>query len=86
VASPDGRQGSVRVHQDVAVYAGLLAPGEESSHDLAPGRRAWVQVVRGAVALGSTSLEAGDGAALSDETRVPLRATLPAEVLVFDLA
>lgn len=96
VASPDARDGSVRVHQDVALRAGLLDAGETVHHDLAKGRHAWVQVVRGQVDLTSrkdgkpgskgTALDAGDGAAVSDEPRVVLHALAPAEVLVFDLA
>ncbi len=86
VASPDGRLGSVRVHQDVALFAGLLEPGGAVAHALAPGRHAWVQLVRGAAAVNGTPLGAGDGAALEGEASVTLRANEPAEVLVFDLA
>jgi len=86
VASRDGRDGSVRVHQDVALYAGLLAPGEKASLALAAGRHAWVQVVRGALTLDGTALAAGDGAALSDAPRLEVVAREPSELLVFDLA
>jgi len=86
VASRDGRDGSVTVHQDARVFAALLAPGEEIVYALAPGRHAWVQVVRGALALGGTALAAGDGVAVSDETRLALAARAPSELLLFDLA
>jgi redox-sensitive bicupin YhaK (pirin superfamily) len=86
VASRDGRDGSVRLHQDVAIHAALLAPGETVKHALASGRHAWVQVVRGAIAVNGSALAAGDGAALSGEAAVELAAGEPAEVLLFDLA
>ncbi|MDQ3031887.1 MAG: pirin family protein [Myxococcota bacterium] len=86
VASRDGRDGSVTVHQDVAMYAGLLAPGERAEVSLAPGRSGWVQVVRGALTLDGTVMREGDGASLEDEPRIALEAIEDAEVLVFDLA
>jgi redox-sensitive bicupin YhaK (pirin superfamily) len=86
VAAPDGRDGAVTVHQDARLYTTLLEPGETVTHELAPGRHAWVQVARGGVTLGKETLAAGDGAALSDESRLTLRADEPSEVLVFDLA
>ena len=86
VASRDARDGSVRVHQDVELYAGLLAAGERASLALAPGRHAWVQVVRGALDLDGTALAAGDGAALSGAPRLEVVAREPSELLVFDLA
>ena len=86
VASRDAREGSVRVHQDVALYAGLLAAGEKASLALAPGRHAWVQVVRGALDLDGTVLAAGDGAAVSSASRLDVAARAPSELLVFDLA
>ena len=86
VASPDGREGSVTIHQDVALHAALLDEGMEVVHTLAPGRYAWVQVVRGTIALNGRTLDAGDGAAASDETSLRLTAAAPAEVLLFDLA
>jgi len=86
VASRDGAEGSVTVHQDARLLAALLGPGEEVHHRLAPGRHAWVQVARGEVELGGRRLSAGDGAALSGEPEVALRGATEAEVLVFDLA
>ena len=86
VASPDGADGSVMIHQDARLYATLLAPGEEVSHPLAPGRHAWVHVARGKASLNGRPLEAGDGAAVSAEERLTLRGDGQAEVLLFDLA
>jgi hypothetical protein len=86
IAARDGADGAVTLHQDVAVLAGRLEPGERVVHRLAAGRHAWVQVARGTVALGATILAEGDGAAISAEPAVALEARDPAEVLVFDLS
>jgi redox-sensitive bicupin YhaK (pirin superfamily) len=86
VASPDGSDESVRIHQDARLYAALLEPGQEVVHQLGPERHAWLQVARGAVALNDRPLKQGDGAALSREQSVRIVGTEPAEVLLFDLA
>jgi hypothetical protein len=86
VASPDGRDGSVTIHQDARVHMGLLAPGERAALAIAGGRHAWVQVTRGRVRVGGEELQAGDGAALSDEREVALEGIEEGEVIVFDLA
>ena len=86
VASPDGRDGSVNIHQDALVRAALLEPGEKVSYPLPPGRHAWVQVARGTVELNGQTLREGDGAAVSDEDRLDLTAKDSSEVLLFDLA
>lgn len=86
VAAGDGRAGAITIHQDADLYAGLLSPGERAKHHLAPGRHAWVHVVRGAVALNGTVLATGDGAAVSDEPDLDLTATADTEILLFDLA
>ena len=89
VASPDGAEGSDSVRQDVRLYAALLSEGDEVAHDISPGRHAWVHVARGAVNLGTHALEAGDGAAISAESRLTLTGRAfgsGAELLVFDLA
>jgi redox-sensitive bicupin YhaK (pirin superfamily) len=85
VASRDGREGSVTIHQAVDLYTSVLAPGETVTHRLTPGRHAWVQVARGAITLNDTALSAGDGAAVSKEVLLTLTATDQAEVLWFDL-
>jgi len=86
VASPDGGDGSLAIRQDARLYLATLDDGREVAHALAPGRHAWVQVLRGSVALNVAALSAGDGAALSDEPGLAVRADGPSEVLVFDLA
>ncbi len=86
VASRDGREGSVTVHQDVTLHATLLDPGARVTHPLAAGRHAWVHVARGSVRLGDQVLSAGDGAAVSDAREVSLESVEPSEVLLFDLA
>lgn len=86
IASRDGRDGSLRIHQDAAVYAANLKRGETAGLALAPGRHAWVQVARGAVNLNGERLAAGDGAAVSEETKLTVAASEDSEILVFDLA
>jgi redox-sensitive bicupin YhaK (pirin superfamily) len=86
IASPDGTDGSVVVHQDAKVYAGLFDADERASISLKPGRRAYVHVARGTVSVNGTELKAGDALKAVDETRIELGQGRQAEVLVFDLA
>jgi redox-sensitive bicupin YhaK (pirin superfamily) len=86
IASPDGRDGSVRIQQDANIYAALLDAGQEVRYELRAGRHAWVQVARGAIELNGQPLDQSDGAAVSDEQTLTLVARQPAEVLLFDLA
>lgn len=86
VASRDGRDGSVTVHQDVAMYVTILDAGKEVSHTLSRGRHAWLQVARGAVTLNGETLKTGDGAAVSDESALSVTATEGSELVLFDLA
>jgi len=85
IASPDGRDGSVRIQQDARVYAAKLGSDDGVSHRLAPGRRAYVQVARGEAVVNGQTLSAGDGAAVEDEAEIKLASPSTAEVLVFDL-
>jgi hypothetical protein len=85
VASKSGRDGSLAIHQDADLYLGRFAGGDTAELALRPGRHAWVQVAEGEVELNGHQLKAGDGAALSDEAAVRLRARGPAQALVFDL-
>ncbi len=85
VASRDGREGSVIVHQDVDLYAALLAPDDAVAHELRAGRRVWVQVARGSVTVNDATLAAGDGAAIVDEDEIAIRGIVDAEVLLFDM-
>lgn len=86
VASPDGREGSITIHQDADLYASLLSPDVKVEHSLAPNRGAWVQVVRGAVKVDGELLRAGDAAAVEAIERFTLEGVENAELLVFDLA
>jgi redox-sensitive bicupin YhaK (pirin superfamily) len=86
VAARDGRKGAVTIHQDVDLYAVVLAPGESVTHRLKPGRHAWVQAASGAVLLNGTPLEPGDGVAVSNEELLEITANNPSEILLFDLA
>jgi redox-sensitive bicupin YhaK (pirin superfamily) len=85
LASPDGADGSMSIHQDARVYAAAPGLGKPVSVELKPGRSAWVQVTRGGVTLNGTALKQGDGAAVTAETKLLIEAKDPAEVLVFDL-
>ena len=85
VASPDGRDESLTIHQDAAIYLGDLEAGKETSLPLDSGRHAWVQVLRGAATVNGEKLTAGDAAAVSEESAVAIRADEGVEVMVFDL-
>lgn len=85
VASPDGREGSLLVHQDVQMYSSLLYRGTHLIHELSPGRRGWLHVVAGQILLGEQGMGPGDGAGLVDEVAVSFTAQEPSEILLFDL-
>ncbi|MFI4923025.1 MAG: pirin family protein [Burkholderiales bacterium] len=85
VASPVGRDGSVTIHQDASMYAGILSKGKELSHSLANGRRVYVHVVRGALKANGERLKAGDGAKITGEKTVMLAAAEDSELLLFEL-
>jgi len=85
VASPDGAEGSVIIHQDVRVYAGVLDGTDTIIHLLDKGRRAYLHVARGSVELNGQTLGPGDGAKVSDESELTLTRAQDAEVLLFDL-
>jgi hypothetical protein len=85
IASRDGAEGSVRVHQDVRVLATVLEGGESVREALDPARHAWVQVARGRATVNGTVLDAGDGAAISGADELVIEGVEPTEVLVFDL-
>ena len=87
LVSPDGAEGSLTIHQDARLFATVLPRGRETQLSLSPGRHAWVQVIKGDLTLNGThALAAGDGAAVSDESSLTLRAGADAEAIVFDLA
>ena len=85
VASPDGRDGSLTIRQDARLFLGSLDQDQEVVYALPVNRHAWLQVLRGSVDLNGFALSAGDGAAISDELALKVRARGPAEVLLFDL-
>jgi len=85
VASPDGRDGSLTIHQDVAILLADLEDGQELDRPIAEGRHAWVQVIRGPVVVNGEALETSDALAISGEPSVSIRARGPSEVLLFDL-
>lgn len=85
VVSPDGADGSMRIHQDARLYVGLFDGKEAAELTLASGRRAWVHVARGQLQVNGQSLDAGDAVALTDEAAIHLSHGQQAEVLVFDL-
>jgi redox-sensitive bicupin YhaK (pirin superfamily) len=86
VASPDGSDGSVTIHQDAKLYTSILEPGQKVEYKLENNRGAWLHVARGTIELNGQKLFASDGASANGEQLVTLQAVEPAEVLLFDLA
>ena len=85
VASPDGRRGSLRIHQDALLYSAMLGRGKHVVHELREGRSAWLHLVEGEVTLGDLVLSSGDGAGLTAERAVSLTAREETEILLIDL-
>ena len=86
VGSPDGRRGSLLIHQDTLVFSALLDPGTHLARGLAPGRSAWLHIVAGEATLDEVVLSAGDGAGLRSELTVSLTARQQeTEILLLDL-
>lgn len=79
-------EGAVRIHQDVKLYAARLAEGDEVRHTLLPGRHGWLQMAAGEITLNGTAMTDSDGAAISDESELVIRAGRETELLLFDLA
>ncbi|MEO1427774.1 MAG: pirin family protein [Cyanobacteria bacterium J06632_19] len=87
VASPDGRDNSVTIHQDANLYVAVLNNGDRLNHSTDKNRSLWLQVARGALDINGESLGAGDGAAITEESEIAIVATSDnTEVLLFDLA
>jgi len=86
IASRNAQDGSVKIHQDAKLYVSLLKSGEEVTHEIAPERYGWLQVARGGVELNGKTLNQGDGAAISNESKLTIKGKEDAEVLLFDLA
>jgi quercetin 2,3-dioxygenase len=86
VGSPDGREGSVVIYQDINLYVSVLSAGDEIKFEVAHDRFAWIQVARGMVTLNGQSLEAGDGVQINSPELLELTTASTAEILLFDLA
>ncbi len=86
IASPDGRDGSVRINQDARVHAAIVRAGDRIAHRLEPRRHAWLQVARGAVAVDRIRLEEGDAASGAGQAEWTITADGEGEILLFDLA
>jgi redox-sensitive bicupin YhaK (pirin superfamily) len=84
--SSDGRDGSLKIHQDAKLYAAQLPAGEDLIFTLEPNRYAWVQIAKGSLLLNGELLSAGDGAAVEAETLLAFKGTEDAEILLFHLA
>jgi redox-sensitive bicupin YhaK (pirin superfamily) len=86
IASPDARDGSLAIHQDVNAYASILDAGRRLDYRLRPDRHAWIQVARGRLRVNGHDLRQGDGASISEESRLELEGIEETEFLLFDLA
>jgi redox-sensitive bicupin YhaK (pirin superfamily) len=86
IAAPDPRENEVRLVQDAEIWAAKLDAGVEAIHPLAQGRKAWLQVAKGEIAIGAETLKAGDAAAITDVVQIAVKSNAPSEVLLFDLA
>jgi len=86
IASPDGRELSSKIHQDVRLYIGRFDATRSIDVELKPDRHAWIQVTRGSISVNGSELSPGDGAAISEETKLSITARDDSEFLLFDLA
>jgi redox-sensitive bicupin YhaK (pirin superfamily) len=86
VASPDGADGSVTIHQDAKIYASIIEPGKQIIKEATPGRHIWIQVVNGKLTLNGETLETGDGAAIENSDDLVFQALEKSELLIFELA
>ncbi|QDT86576.1 pirin family protein [Gimesia chilikensis] len=85
VASPEAEAGSLRIHQDARVYLSQIEAEKTVTYEMAEGRHAWLQVLRGSVLLNDVALDVSDGAAVSDTRNLKIQATDDAEIMLFDL-
>jgi redox-sensitive bicupin YhaK (pirin superfamily) len=86
VASQDGRDGSLLLHQDASLFASILTPEQRVTHELAKGRYAWLHVARGKVEVAGKELSAGDAGAFEQAGPISILSREPSEILLFDLA
>ena len=85
IASENGRDGSVRLNQDVSLFASILPAGQEVQHTMDEKRHAWIQVARGSINVNGEKAEQGDGVIVSGESKLKINAGEDAEILLFDL-
>jgi redox-sensitive bicupin YhaK (pirin superfamily) len=85
IASPTGEEGSLTLHQDAKLFSTVLEEGKEVDYDFSKNRYGWIQVARGSITVNGIALKAGDGAAISGETKLKLVSSAVSEVLLFDL-
>jgi redox-sensitive bicupin YhaK (pirin superfamily) len=85
VVSPEGKEGALKIHQDARIYLGRFEQGQETELSLQAGRHAWIQMLRGKAAINGAALKEGDGASISNEKRISIRAEKDSELLLFDL-
>ncbi len=85
IASPDGKEESLKIQQDVDIYSTMIHKGNHMIHELKPGRTAWLHVVKGRITANEHFLQTGDGAGFSDEMAVSFTAQELTEILLFDL-
>jgi redox-sensitive bicupin YhaK (pirin superfamily) len=85
IVSPDGRDGSLKIHQDAAIHAGFLDEGARLAETLKPGRRYWLHLAKGTLDVNGYALEEGGGLAILGERNLTLVAKTPSEILLFDL-
>lgn len=85
VASPEAEAGSLRIHQDARVYLSQIEAEKTVTYEMAEGRHAWLQVLRGSVLLNDVALDVSDGTAVSDTRNLKIQATADAEIMLFDL-
>jgi len=86
MVAPEGKGGALTMHSDARLYAGILEENQKLTYTLPPKRHAWVQMIRGELSLNRTSLQAGDGAAVSEEDQLQVLASKPSEFLLFELS
>jgi len=86
IASEDGREGSVEVHQDISLFASILDAGQEVERTMNEARYAWIQVARGSISVNGENAEQGDGVIVVGESSLKIKAQDDAEILLFDLA
>lgn len=86
IASPDGRDGSVTVHQDAELYNAVLEPEQQVSYAIKPDRHVWLQVARGSIVVNAQALDTGDAIGIDEAQTLTIQGTQKAEILLFDLA